>query len=590
MTWEAWWSLVVVGAVFPLMAFTRIGADIILLGGLVVLLTLGVLSPEQALAGFSSSGVFTVAAMYVLVASIRETGGIDFIVRHVLGQPRKERHALLRMMVPVAALSGFINNTPVVATFIPAVMHWSRRLRIPAYRLLMPLSFASILGGTVTLLGTSTNLVIHGLLTTYYPDLHLGIFDIAWVGIPVAVVGLVYLWLFAVPLLPYRRSASEVFENPREFTIEMMVAPGGALVNKTVGEAGLRQLNNLFLVEIEREGNIVSVVGPGEQLKSGDRLVFAGTSDGAVDLQQVRGLIPSDQSASNLEKDFKERRLVEVVVSQQCQFVGRRIRDGHFRTVYGAAVLAVCRNGQRLEGSLGQIRLQPADVLLLEARPPFIVRHRQSQDFLLISQVDGAARPVHEKAWLAWFILAGVALLAATGLVSMMKAAILGAALSVLSGCCTLTGARKSLDSQVLLTIAASYGLGNALMASGAAEHMAEVLLTLVGAHPLGLLIGCYILVAMLTELVTNNAAAVISFPVVMSAAASLGVSPMPYVVVMMFAASASFLTPLGYQTNLMVYGPGGYRLSDYLRVGGLLNVLTAIVALLLIPMIWPWS
>ncbi|ODC02825.1 potassium transporter TrkA [Terasakiispira papahanaumokuakeensis] len=590
MTWEAWWSLVVVGAVFPLMAFTRIGADIILLGGLVVLLTLGVLSPEQALAGFSSSGVFTVAAMYVLVASIRETGGIDFIVRHVLGQPRKERHALLRMMVPVAALSGFINNTPVVATFIPAVMHWSRRLRIPAYRLLMPLSFASILGGTVTLLGTSTNLVIHGLLTTYYPELHLGIFDIAWVGIPVAVVGLVYLWLFAVPLLPYRRSASEVFENPREFTIEMMVAPGGALVNKTVGEAGLRQLNNLFLVEIEREGNIVSVVGPGEQLKSGDRLVFAGTSDGAVDLQQVRGLIPSDQSASNLEKDFKERRLVEVVVSPQCQFVGRRIRDGHFRTVYGAAVLAVCRNGQRLEGSLGQIRLQPADVLLLEARPPFIVRHRQSQDFLLISQVDGAARPVHEKAWLAWFILAAVALLAATGLVSMMKAAILGAALSVLSGCCTLAGARKSLDSQVLLTIAASYGLGNALMASGAAEHMAEVLLTLVGAHPLGLLIGCYILVAMLTELVTNNAAAVISFPVVMSAAASLGVSPMPYVVVMMFAASASFLTPLGYQTNLMVYGPGGYKLSDYLRVGGLLNVLTAAVALLLIPMIWPWS
>lgn len=590
MTWEAWWSLAVVGAVFPLMAFTRIGADIILLGGLVLLLTLGVLSPEQALAGFSSSGVFTVAAMYVLVASIRETGGIDFIVRHVLGQPRKERHALLRMMVPVAALSGFINNTPVVATFIPAVMHWSRRLRIPAYRLLMPLSFASILGGTVTLLGTSTNLVIHGLMTTYYPDLHLGIFDIAWVGVPVAIVGLLYLWLFAVPLLPYRRSASEAFENPREFTIEMMVAPGGSLVDKTVGEAGLRQLNNLFLVEIEREGNIVSVVGPGERLKGGDRLVFAGTSDGAVDLQQVRGLIPSDQSASNLEKDFKERRLVEVVVSTQCQFVGRRIRDGHFRTVYGAAVLAVCRHGQRLEGSLGQIRLQPADVLLLEARPPFIARHRQSQDFLLISQIEGAARPVHEKAWLSWLILAGVALLAATGVVSMMKAAILGAALSVLSGCCTLAGARKSLDSQVLLTIAASYGLGNALMVSGAAAHMAEVLLALVGAHPLGLLIGCYIAVALLTELVTNNAAAVISFPVVMSAASSLGVSPMPYVVVMMFAASASFLTPLGYQTNLMVYGPGGYKLSDYLRVGGLLNVLTAAVALLLIPMIWPWS
>ncbi|XKE44480.1 SLC13 family permease [Halomonas organivorans] len=586
---DAWISLVVVTAVFPVMALTRIGPDMVLMGALVLLLGLGVVDPQQALGGFSSSGLFTVAFMYVLVASIRETGGIDLIIRYVLGRPKGERRALARLVLPVAPLSGFLNNTPVVATFIPAVLSWSRRLNLPAHRLLMPLSFASILGGTITLLGTSTNLVVHGLLIERYPSLAMGLFDIAWVGVPVAVVGVSYLLLVGQHLLPPRQGATEVFENPREFTIEMEVDPAGPLVDRSVEEAGLRHLQELFLVEIERDGNVVSVVGPGERLKGGDRLVFAGTSAGAVELQQIRGLVPSHHGESSLQKDFKERRLVEAVVSDQCQFIGRRIRDGHFRTLYGAAVLAVCRGGERVAGNLGQIRLQPADVLLLEARPPFIERHRQSRDFLLISQVNGAARPAHERAWLAWSILAGVVLLATTGLTSLLNAAMLGAAASVLSGCCTIGAAKRGLDTQVLLTIAASFGLGAALDASGAASVLAGTAMGVVDGNPWWLLIGTYLVVALLTELVTNNAAAVITFPVVIAGAESLGVSPMPFVVAVMFAASASFLTPIGYQTNLMVYGPGGYRVSDYLRVGAPLNLLTAVVALGLIPLVWPF-
>ncbi|MCG6659608.1 SLC13 family permease [Halomonas campisalis] len=586
---DAWISLAVVSAVFPLMAFTRIGPDMVLLGALILLLTLGVIDSGQALGGFSNSGLFTVAFLYVMVASIRETGGIDLIIRHVLGRPRGEGRALARLLLPVAALSGFLNNTPVVATYIPAVLSWSRRLTIPAHRLLMPLSFASILGGTITLFGTSTNLVVHGLLIERYPDLAMGLFDIAWVGVPVAVVGLVYLLLVGRWLLPERRGAQAAFENPREFTIEMEVDPEGPLVDKSVEEAGLRHLQELFLVEIERDGNVVSVVGPGERLKGGDRLVFAGTSAAAVELQQIRGLIPSRHGESSLEKDFKERRLVEAVVSDQCQFVGRRIRDGHFRTLYGAAVLAVCRGGERVLGNLGQVRLQPADVLLLEARPPFIERHRQSRDFLLISQVNGAARPVHEKAWLAWSILLGVVTLATLGVMSLLNAAMLGAALVLVTGCCSVGAAKRGLDTQVLLTIAASFGLGAALESSGAAGTLAGLALGLADGNPWLLLIGTYALVALLTELVTNNAAAVIIFPIVMASAESLGVSPMPFVVAVMFAASASFLTPIGYQTNLMVYGPGGYRFGDYLRVGGLLNLLVAAVALTLIPHFWPF-
>lgn len=587
MSLDAWLAVAVVVAVFPMMALTRIGTDMILLGAVVVLMTFGVIGPDQALAGFSSSGLFTVAFMYVLVASIRETGGIDLIIRHGLGRPGSEAAAQWRLLVPVATMSGFLNNTPVVATYIPAVLGWSRRICQPASRFLMPLSFASILGGTVSLLGTSTNLVVNGLLGERYPELSLGLFDIAWVGVPMAMIGVIYLALVGRHLLPRGGGTAQAFENPREFTIEMEVDPEGPLVDKSVEQAGLRHLEDLFLVEIERGGNVVSVVGPGEMLKGNDRLVFAGTSAGAVELQQIRGLMPSRQGELSLEKDYKERRLVEVVVSDQCQFVGQRIREGHFRTLYGAAVLAVCRGGERVAGNLGQIRLQPADVLLLEARPPFIERHRQSRDFLLISQVNGQARPVHEKAWLAWSILGGVVVLATFGVMSMLNAAMLGAALAVITGCCSVGAAKRGMDTQVLLTIAASFGLGAALESSGAAAAMASSALGLVDASPWLLLVGVYVLVALLTALVTNNAAAVITFPIVTAAAENLGVSPMPYVIAVMFAASASFITPIGYQTNLMVYGPGGYRFRDYLRVGGPLNLITAAVALGLIPQIW---
>ncbi len=587
MSLDAWIAVGVVLTIFPLMAFSRLGPDIILLGAVILLMTLGVIDPQQALGGFSNSGLFTVAFMYVLVASIRETGGIDLIIRYVLKRPKSERGALVRLLLPVVTLSGFVNNTPVVATYIPAVMSWSRRLRLSPQRLLMPLSFASILGGTITLFGTSTNLVVHGLLLERYPELGMGLLDLAWVGVPVAVVGLGYLILLGPRLLPAREGLTNAFANPREFTIEMEVDPAGVLVDRTVEEAGLRHLQELFLVEIERAGNVVSVVGPGEQLKGGDRLVFAGTSDAAVELQQIRGLIPSRDGTSSLEKEFKERRLVEAVVSNQCQFIGQRIRDGHFRTLYGAAVLAICRGGERVKGNLGQVRLQPADVLLLEARPPFIERHRQSRDFLLISELNGAARPIHEKAPLAWGVLLGAVLLAAFGVLSMLNAAMLGAALALLTGCCSVGAAKRGLDTQVLLTIAASFGVGAALQSSGAAEVMAGGVLTLVAGNPLLLLVGTYCVVALLTELVTNNAAAVIIFPVVMSAAESLGVNPMPYVVAVMFAASASFLTPIGYQTNLMVYGPGNYNFKDFFKIGFPLTIIYMLVTITVLSLMY---
>ncbi len=581
---SAWLTLAVTGLCIALLIRSRWPPELILSGGVAALLLTGVIDVPAALTGLSQPSMVTVALMYILAAGIRETGGVETIVRHLLGRPRHPGHALLRVMLPVWLLSAFLNNTPVVATFIPAVLTWARRFRLPVTRLLLPLSYAAMLGGTCTLIGTSTNLVVNGLLAQRHPALALGLFDLAPVGVPVGIAGISYLLLASRWLLP-QRDGAKLFADPKEYTIEMEVDPDGPLVGKTIETAGLRHLGDVYLVEIERGGALLAAVGPGERLRGGDRLVFAGSTHAALDLQQIKGLRPSSHSRFALET-HPDRCIVEAVVSPACALVGQTIRDGRFRTLYGAAVLAVCREGRRVEGNLGQIRLQPADTLLLETRPSFVEQYRHARDFLLVSEVDGPARPLHEKAWLAWTILAAVVALAAGGVLDLFRAALAGAAAMLVTGCCTFAKARRNVDTSVLLTIAASFGLGNALETSGAGRFLAAGLLQL-SADPQVLLALTYALVALLTSLISNNAAAVLVFPILMAVVERLQLNPLPYLVVLMLAASSSFATPIGYQTNLMVYGPGGYRFRDYLRLGGGLTVVVGGVALWLVPRIW---
>jgi len=588
MTWEAWLSLAVVVGVVALLGTARTGPGLILLGGLVVVFAAGVVDTGQALSGFSNAGMITVALMYVLVAGIRDTGGVEVIVRWVLGPPRGSLRARLRLLLPVSAMSAFLNNTPVVATYIPAVLSWSRRHNLVPSRFLLPLSYAAILGGTCTLIGTSTNLVVADLLRRQYPEMELGLFDIAWVGVPVLLTGLAYL-LLAHRLLPDRRPSTAEFAELRHYTVEMEVEPRGPLVGRTIEEAGLRHLGNLFLVEIERGNNVIAAVGPGERLEAGDLLVFAGDINAVIDLAQIKGLRPSSTEDSAIRHEHPERILVEAVVSNECQLIGRTIREGQFRKTYGASVLAVCRQGQRVEGNLGNIRLRPADTLLLEARPPFLERHRQSRDFLLVSTVDGGEQPRHERAWLAWAILGGVVVTAATGVLSILTAALIGAALMLITRCTSTESATRNLDTQVLLTIAAAFGLSQAMDVTGAAAQVGQGVLALAGNNPYGLLAAAYVAVAALTAVITNNAAAVLMFPIVVSAGEAAGLSPMPFVIATMMAASASFITPIGYQTNLMVYGPGGYHPRDYLIFGGGLNLLAGAVTIIVTPMVWPF-
>lgn len=590
MSVQAWMAVGVVLACLGVLLSTAAAApEFVLLGGLVALLLLGVLSPEQALGGFSNEGMMTVALMYVVVAGIRETGGVDMLVQHVLGRPKSERGALLRLVVPVSAVSAFMNNTPLVAIFLPAVLTWAKRLQISPSKLLIPLSYAAVMGGTVTLIGTSTNLIVNGLLASGKRG-QLGLFDIAWVGLPCSLLGVLYIWLLAPRFLPDRKPASAVFENPKEYTVEMAVEESGPLVGKTVEEAGLRHLQDLFLVEIGRGEEVLAAVGPYERLQPGDRLVFAGVSDSVVELQRIKGLRPSIDHGFTLEDSkHRERVLVEAVVSPQCALVGKTIREGRFRMAYGGSVIAVARNGQRLAGKIGRIRLEPGDTLLLDVRPPFLERHRHSSDFLLISQVSDYIPIRHDRAWLAWLILLAVVVGASFEWLSMLKAAMLGATAMLLAGCCSVSEARKSLDGQVLLAIAASVGLGKALETSGAAAGIAQGFLSLAGTEPWLVLALFYFLTVVLTELLSNNSVAVLMFPLALAIAEKLGVSFWPFIIAVMIAASMGFSTPIGYQTNLMVYGPGGYHFNDFVRFGVPLNILMGIVALIVIPLVWPF-
>ena len=586
MEWQGWIALFLTVGTLLVLSLTRLAPHLVMMGALIILSALGILTAGEALSGFSNSGLMTVAAMFVVAAGIHASGGIDLLVNRVLGMVKSERAALLRIFLPVTIMSAFLNNTPVVATMIPAIHSWSRKINIAPSKLMIPLSYTAILGGTITLIGTSTNLVVNGQYQALTGEAGFSLFSITAVSLPVAIAGLIFIWIFLPRMLP-DRSDKNAFANLREFTLEVCVAPNGALVGKTIVEAGLRNLQRIFLVEIERRGSILTAVPSEEKLHGGDRLVFVGDTEAISDLLRINGIIPSEAEHVDLSVDRAERRLVEAVVSPHCEAVGHAIRDSRFRDKYDAAVLAVARGGERVKGNLGSIELAAGDILLLEARPAFIERQKNKKDFLLINDLE-TETPRHDRAYLSWAILIGLVLAAGFGLVDMLNAALIGAALMIITGCCSLNQAEKSFDFGVIITIAASFALGAALQKTGVATFLAENIISLSGGTPWLMLILSYVVVSVLTEVITNNAAAVLTLPIVLEITEKAGLNHEPFVFAVMIGASASFATPLGYQTNLMVYGPGAYRFSDFAKVGIPMNIFIGIMTISVLLLGWP--
>ncbi|MDT8428742.1 MAG: SLC13 family permease [Pseudomonadales bacterium] len=589
MDWQAWFAIALTMGVVLILIFSRLGPHFVMLGAMTALSASGVLTAAEALSGFANSGLITVAAMFVVAAGLNASGGVDLLVNRMLGKPSSVRSAMIRLLLPVMPLSAFLNNTPVVATMIPAVNAWARKTGIAPSKLMIPLSYGAILGGTLTLIGTSTNLVVAGQYLALTGSSGLTLFSITAVGLPVALIGAAYMLLVMPRMLP-NRSEKRPFANMREFTLEVAVDPKGPLVGLTVEQAGLRDLSRLYLVEIDRGDNIVSAVPSEEVLLGGDRLVFAGETEAITDLLRINGIIASETDGENetaFAADRAERRLVEVVVSESCSAVGETVRGSRFRDRYGAVVLASARNGERIEGNLGNIIINPGDTLLLEARPAFVTRQRYNRDFLVVNDLEKEP-PRHDRAVIAWMILLTLVGLAGFGQLSMLNAALLGAAAMIITGCMSVSQAEKSLDLSVLLTIAGSFALGTALESTGAAAQLAESVVSLSGGRPWLLLILTYLMVSLLTETITNNAAAIVMVPIILAITMQAGLNPEPFMLAIMMAASASFATPLGYQTNLMVYGPGGYRFTDFIKIGVPMNLIVGVTTISVLLLGWP--
>eukprot|EP00050_Salpingoeca_kvevrii_P015314 m.45637 g.45637 ORF g.45637 m.45637 type:complete len:669 (-) comp6255_c0_seq1:63-2069(-) len=605
-SWEAYVTLAIVTVMLVLMAREVAPPDMIMMGSLILFIPMEIITVEEAIQGFCNTGMLTVAVLFMVAAGVERTGAIEPVRRLMLklAAAPEGRHVrlpwlVLIVMVPVSLLSAFLNNTPVVAMMIPLLDSFGRSLGISPSKLLIPLSYASILGGTCTLIGTSTNLVVIGLAEDNDPDFSMGIFDIAKTGLPVLLAGVLYVTLWASRGLPSRLSVTDALDRPREYITVMIVSDdpkNNALVGKTIADAGLRAVPGLFLVQIERSsGDIFSAPGPSTILAAGDKLFFAGVVDSVLSLSQIRGLriAEEEEESVDLYRLKGQDILVEAVVAPHSGLCHHTVRDLSFRRRYNAAIIAVHRHGTRIDKRIGDIVLEGGDTLLLVSSRDFVQLYRNSEHFALVSPVSNHLTLRRDKASFAAFVtlaMVGVSL----GGYSLLTAALFATALLILFKCIKAKEARGAINLEVLIVIAAAFGISAAMVNSGAAKLVADGLVA--AADPtgiLGLYICIYMATVVFTAAVTNNAAVTIMFPVALEAAKKTDEDFLPFIFLLMMGASASFLTPTGYQTNLMVYGPGGYTFMDFVRFGGPLQVIVGVVTIgvvMTLDLWWLWA
>ena len=588
MSAEAWITILVLVAVVYSLVRDLLAPAAAMLAGTAVLLLTGVIDAEEAFSGFSNPAPITVALLYILAKAVSATGLLEPLIDRALQTGGSARATLGRVLPPVLVASSVLNNTPIVAMMVPHFLSWTSRHGKSPSRYLMPLSFAAILGGTVTLIGTSTNLVISGLLAEagYEP---LSFFEITVVGLPVAIVGLILVIGLAPQVLPDRTSIRDDFGTAgREFIIDMLVNEDGPLDGTTVELGGLRNLSGVFLVEIVRADEIVAPVRPEMVLHGADRLRFAGRVDQVVDLMAIPG-ISSTESEQFEGFDTSRSSFFEVVVGATSPLVGHTLKGFRFRGYYQAAVVAIHRAGQRIDAKLGDVTVRVGDTLVLLADPGFRSRWRDRSDFLLISPLGEVPLTPRRGGPVVAVATIGAVLLAATGVLPALEAVLLGVMIILAFRVLTPGEAKNAIDLDVILTMAGGFGLAAAMQVSGLAETIAAGMVDSFGSvGAIGALLGIVLATVVLTELVSNTAAALIMFPIAVSAAIELGLDDVRgFAIAVAVAASASFLTPIGYQTNTMVYGPGGYRYTDYARLGAPTSIAMVLIILATVPVFW---
>ena len=605
MTFEMW---ITVGVLVVLVCFlmsTRVNTDVAVIGSLVLLLLFGVLDTATAFQGFVSPGPLMIGGLFVVAAGLRETGAIDRVAKLLLGSPNSLRMAQFRMMVPVSVLSGFMNTTAIVAMYLPIVSDWSKRIGFSPSKLYMPLSFSAILGGQLSQIGTASNLVVLGLFITWSTSpasdwfrdqggdplsSQAEFWGVAASGLPAMIIGTLFVVFASRWLIPDRVNIKTDSKDSRKYEVAMAVPAGSPMIGKSIEDAGLRALPGLYLFGIHRNSSDLHAVGPDEIIQENDRLLFTGILDSVVDLTRIRGLIPAEGD-SGLPR--ANSLLVEAVVSNEAPFIGMTVKQCDFRNTYRAAIIGVFRSGEQVVGKIGDLKLRPGDTLLLDTSHGFSQRNQDNKDFYLVSDVMDA-RPVrHNRSLISIILLLGMITLLVTGWTDKVVAVWLCAILMIGTRCIPGSLARKAINWQVFLTIGGAIGLGAAVSASGLSDVIAEQFQTLVGVFgnsPRMALLLTILMTAILAQFITNYGSATIMFSIVMPVAQLLELSPYPFVFGLMAGAGCNFLTPIAYQTNLMVYGPGGYRFTDFMRLGVPLLIIVAICAVVMIPVFFPFE
>lgn len=589
MTPEIGLTLGIIAVAVILFATETLRVDIIALLVLLTLTITGLVSSEQAFSGFASPAVITVWAVYIVSGGLFKTGVADMLGQRIIRLAgASEVRLILVIMLTCGLMSAFMNNIGATAVLLPAVVGISRKAKVPLSKLLIPLSFSSLLGGNMTLIGTPPNVLGATILAERgLPTL--SFFDFTPMGAIVFGTGILYMLLIGRHLLPKNEAVEELRKiQMRQYISEVRVSPASSLAGKTLLESRLGADYDLTVLGIGRDGEVITSLNPDTQVQADDLLIVEASVDGLIQAKDALGLIIEAERKLGFEEIEAESTVIEATVAPRSSIVGRTLRGMRFRDRYGFTALAIRRHGEVITQRLRDVHLRFGDTLLLQGSQRRISDIQEGHEFLVLEPVTLDIRR-RKKAPLAIAAMALVLGLVTIGGLHIATAMLIGSVIMVLGGCLTMDEAYQSIEWRSIFLIAGMLPLGIAMETTGTARYLASGMINVVGSlGPLAVLAGIYILASLVTEPMSNAAATVLIVPIAIDTALNLGLNPQTFVMAAIIGASTSFLTPVGHQANVLVFGPGGYRFFDYTRVGGLLNILLLVVTMLFLPLLFP--
>ena len=582
---DAWITIITVLSMFTVLLVTKLRSDLVFLGAIAILFVTGVLNAKEAFSGFSSTSVVVIGVLFVVVSGLTHTGVLQWIVKNLLGQPNSYSKAVVRLMLPVAALSSFLSNTTVVALFVGIVKMWSKKLGISPSKLLIPLSYASGMGGVCTLIGTPPNLIISGLYADHTGQV-MNVLATTIPGLFCLFVGILSI-IAMRKLLPDRKAPESAFESTSDYTVEMLVPSNSPYIGKSVSAAGLCDVNGGRLIEIIHYDDVISPVPDNEIIMGADRLIFAGQVDEILDLRKSHGLVNADHVVFEMDELDPNRQLRTAYVTFGSSLINKTIGESTLEKDNNMILVAVSRSGQRIEQAPRDVVFQAGDTLLLECPPANDIQTEKlasTLQFFDSSQVPN----IGKKTLISTTIMMAMVVLSALNVLPLLQSAFLAAMAMLIFRCCNPDQAMKAINWDILMVFAGSVVLGIAIQKTGIAERLAFGILDVCGSNPIVVMAAICFVGTFITEFISNTAAGAMFFPIMYKSAEQLGYEPYPFLIALMVSVSSSFATPIGSPTHMLVYGPGGYRFSDFMRIGLLMNIIILAANILIVNIIYP--